>query len=126
MTRGLLILWVVATAFLCWSAYQEGQLNIMKWDLKMMRDYIENVERLEKRIEVMQELIDYNEWVVHNAIGTLYERWWKNKALDYLENCYIIGDEKQYEEMEKCDCDECICRDENAYEDIWGGLIRLL
>ena len=92
----------------------------MRDDLKMMRDYFEDIEKLEKRIEVMQELIDYNEWVVHNAISTLYERWWKNKALDYLENCYVIGDEMQYEEMEKCDCDECICRDENAYKDIWG------
>ena len=91
----------------------------MRDDLKMMRDYFENIERLEKRVEVMQELIDYNEWIVNNAINTLYERWWKNKALDYLENYYVIGDEMQYQEMENCDCDECISRDENAYNDIW-------
>ena len=120
MTRGLLIVWIGATIILCWSAYQEGQLNMMRDDLKMMRDYFENIERLEKRIEVMQELIDYNEDVVQKAIWVLYERGWKNKALDYLENRYVIGDEMQYEEMENCDCDECICRDENAYEDIWG------
>ena len=85
-----------------------------------MRDYFENIERLEKRIEVMQELIDHNENVVQNAIWLLYERWGKNKAIDFLEDCYIIGDEIQYQEMENCDCDECISRDENAYEDIWG------
>ena len=89
----------------------------MKWDLKMMKDYIENVERLEKRIEVMQELIDYNEWIIHNAINTDLT---PKKALKYIEDCYIIGDEIQYQKMEECDCDECISRDENAYNDIWG------
>jgi hypothetical protein len=49
----------------------------------------------------MQEFIDYSEWVVQNAIWMLYEEWWEDKALDYLENCYATGDDKQYEEMER-------------------------
>ena len=54
----------------------------------------------------MQEFIDYSGWVVQNAIWMLYEEWWEDKALDYLENCYVIWDEGLYEEMEKIYKDE--------------------
>ena len=61
----------------------------------------EENKKLRERINTMQEFIDYSEWVVQNAIWMLYEEWWEDKALDYLENCYATGDDKQYEEMER-------------------------
>ena len=63
-------------------------------------------KKLKERINTMQEFIDYSEWVVQNAIWMLYEEWWGDKALDYLENCYVTGDDKQYEEMERLYKDE--------------------
>lgn len=63
----------------------------------------EENKKLSKRIDTMQEFIDYSEWVVNNAIQMLYEEWWQEKALDYLENCYAVWDDRQYEEMEKLD-----------------------
>ena len=112
-----IILMVIAFGVLCYSKWE---LKGMGDNLKIIELHKEIVDNYEKRIKAMQELIDYNENVVQNAIWLLYERWGKNKALDFLKDCYIIGDEIQYEEMENCDCDECISRDENAYEDIWG------
>ena len=61
----------------------------------------EENKKLKERINTMQEFIDYSEWVVQNAIWMLYEEWWEDKALDYLENCYATGDDEQYEEMER-------------------------
>lgn len=87
----------------------EWELRIMKDNLEIIRLHYEVVDGYEERIKTMQELIDYNEWVVNDAINVRYERWWKDKALDYLEKNYIIWG---YE-------DESISRDENAYNEIW-------
>ena len=77
---------------------------VIEWEVKKKyKNLNEKYKKLETRIDVMQELIDYNEWVVQNAIWMLYEEWGEEKALDYLEVCYVIGDERQYEEMEKID-----------------------
>ena len=46
--------------------------------------------------------------------------WKHKKAMEHIEEYYVIWDEIQYEEMEKCDCDECFSRDEHEYNDIWG------
>lgn len=106
-----IIIWLTATVLvLCYVSFQKGQLDIIADDLKLFEVYIEaaqekndQIERLEKRINAMQELIDYNEWMVHNAISALYEKGWKKRALDYLELHYVVGDEEQYRLQEKMD-----------------------
>lgn len=54
---------------------------------------------LKKRLNTMQELIDFNEGVVENAVANLrcddVE-----EALRYLEEVFVVWDEKQYENME--------------------------
>ena len=62
-------------------------------------------KKLRRRIDTMQEFIDYSEWVVHNAINDLRDEK-REKALDYLENCYVVWDEDEYERMEKADEEE--------------------
>lgn len=80
--------------------------SVIEWEVKKKyKSLTEKCKELETRIDVMQELIDYNEWVVHNAIWMLYTEWGEEKALDYLEVCYVMGDEKQYEAMEEADKD---------------------
>lgn len=86
------------------------KVYVFEWDVYVKaEDYkeiaIENKE-LKERINTMQEFIDYSGWVVQNAIWMLYEEWWEDKALDYLENCYVIWDDGLYEEMEKIYKDE--------------------
>lgn len=63
----------------------------------------EEVKKLETRIDVMQELIDYNEWIVDNALKMAYYEWWEEDAIKYLEECYAVGDDAMYEAMEKAD-----------------------
>lgn len=65
----------------------------------------EEVKKLETRIDVMQELIDYNEWIVQNALEMM-EFWDNDEAFKYLEESYAIGDEWMYKAMEKADEEE--------------------
>lgn len=65
----------------------------------------EEIEKLKTRIDVMQELIDYNEWIVENALKMM-EFWDNDEAFKYLEECYAIGDEGLYEAMEETDEEE--------------------
>lgn len=90
---------------------RDANWNLVQTTIEDLReDRITQLEeenkKLKERINTMQEFIDYSEWVVQNAIWMLYEEWWEDKALDYLENCYAIWDERQYEEMEKIYKDE--------------------
>ena len=79
---------------------------------KMLADIVETCvelkedkKKLETRIDIMQELIDYNEWIVQNALKMM-EVWDNDEAFKYLEECYAIGDEPMYEAMEKADEEE--------------------
>ena len=100
-----LLSWIVER---CYELEEENKK--LKKDLaetqKIGESWRQECKQLRERINTMQEFIDYSEWVVQNAIWMLYEEWWEDKALDYLENCYATGDDKQYEEMERLYKDE--------------------
>ena len=100
-----LLSWIVER---CYELEEENKK--LKSDLaetqKIGESWRQECKQLRERINTMQEFIDYSEWVVQNAIWMLYEEWWEDKALDYLENCYATGDDKQYEEMERLYKDE--------------------
>lgn len=62
----------------------------------------EENKKLRLRIDIMQELIDYNEWIIQNALRDM-ELWDNDGAYKYIEECYAIGDEEMYEAMEKAE-----------------------
>lgn len=84
-----------------WNLMNASLKALLNEQYKLVSELREENKKLKERINTMQEFIDYSEWVVQNAIWMLYEEWWEDKALDYLENCYATGDDKQYEEMER-------------------------
>lgn len=102
-----IIIWIAATAILCYISFQKGQLDIIGDDLELFGVYIEaaqekddHIERLEKRIDAMQEVIDYNEGIIHNAInGNMTSK----KALEYIEKHYVVWDEVLYRAQERMD-----------------------
>ena len=69
---------------------------------KKYKNLTEKCKNLETRIDVMQELIDYNEWIVQNALRDM-EIWDNDKAFDYMQECYALWDEAMYEAMERAD-----------------------
>ena len=80
---------------------------VIEWEVKKKyKDLKEKVRKLETRIDTMQEFIDYSEWVVHNAIRMADYEWGADKAIDYLEECYVIWDDKMYEAMEEAEEDD--------------------
>ena len=89
-----IIIWLTATIVLCYVSFQKGQLDIIADDLKLFEVYIEaaqekndQIERLEKRIDAMQEVIDYDEGIIQNAInGNMTSK----KALEYIEKHYVV------------------------------------
>ena len=75
---------------------------VIEWEVKKKyKDLKEKVKKLETRIDTMQEFIDYSEWVVHNAIRMADYEWGADKAIDYLEECYVVWDDAMYEAMEE-------------------------
>lgn len=77
---------------------------VIEWEVKKKyKKLTEKCKNLETRIDVMQELIDYNEWIVNNAIRMADYEWWLDKAIDYLEKSYAVGDDAMYEAMERAD-----------------------
>ena len=102
-----IIIWLTATIVLCYVSFQKGQLDIIADDLKLFEVYIEaaqekndQIERLEKRIDAMQEVIDYNDWIVRTALdGDLTNK----KALEHIEMHYVVGDEDLYRAQERMD-----------------------
>lgn len=106
---GLILMWLLVIAF--------GMLCYFKWELKGMDDnlkiielYHESIDNYERRINIMQELIDYNENVIGDAMS-MSGNWKHKKAMEHIEEYYVIWDEIQYEEMEKCDEWDCFCRE---------------
>lgn len=65
----------------------------------------EEKKRLETRIDIMQELLDYNEWIIQNALRMM-ELGDNDWAFKYLEECYAISDEGLYKAMEEADKEE--------------------
>ena len=112
----LMLLLVIAFGVLC---YFKWELKEMGNSLKIIELHHEIIDNYERRIKIMQELIDYNENVIGDAMS-MSGNWKHKKAMEHIEEYYVIWDEIQYEEMEKCDCDECFSRDEHEYNDIWG------
>lgn len=65
----------------------------------------EKVKRLEYRIKTMQDVIDYNEDIVSEALGMM-EVWDNDEAFRHLQECYAIWDDGLYEAMEEADEEE--------------------
>lgn len=84
----------------------EENLKIFaKWFMKQQEDYANSLNKnvdLKRRIETMQNLMDYNLDIIDEAIKIWNEKWGED-AMEYLEYNYIIWDEVQYEQMEKAE-----------------------
>ena len=80
--------------------------SVIEWEVKKKyKSLIKKCMKLETRIDTMQEFIDYSEWVVHNTIK-MAEEWKAEHAIEYLEDCYVIWDDKMYEAMEESEEDD--------------------
>lgn len=101
-----IILLVIGIGYTC---YMEWELKMMGDNLEIIKLHYEIVENYERRIEILENFIEYNEDIVKRA-----KELWDKKGMRYIKDCYAEWKD------EECEDDECICRDENAYNDIWG------
>lgn len=85
------------------SIFEENLKIFASGFMKQQEDYANSLNEktdLKRRIETMQNLMDYNLDVIDKAIQ-LWEEKSAKKAMEYLSENYIIWDDVQYEEMEK-------------------------
>lgn len=106
----LILLLVIAFGMLCYFKWELSGIND---NLKIFELHQEIVDCYEKRIEIMKNLIDYNDNIVNRVIDMWNGKAYKN-GISYLKDCYVLWDNIDFNVD-----DECICRDEHAYNDIW-------